>query len=676
MPVTQSRGDSRPARFNVKFQSASCYLWLNSSMKATSDWAFIADAKGTGVRKCQESCTVDWQWGAHDTRYVSIPMEPSDYRMNIHFPAICTRRFEVLMPVRMAKRVRECNVCGEAATKICSQCRCRHYCGQKCQRQDWRSHKQYCAKSTPRGKSEEVEALKKLWLGPCPEDEELQNAWKDFLQKAGGDTVNPMNMESVDLEKLEKLVMNAIKQGLPELSDRDVVGYPMHVVKQLGLLPSLPLRPDEFVVSYSTFGQMDSSTGKLLYCIACMSNRTELARAIGSCSGLPTAGDCESVLFTAMIKPMNGRVSRCGLPTSYLQIAGAPKRMKLCSHFWWSMALMWGSKQRQKRDDLLHWMMWTLVASMFKKGQEWNHFVAEDGLLLYLWMKGDSVSASPHTGIYRRFEMTRTFGRNAHAVFSVSTIAASFSLSFKCSQSWLDLLLKVSFSCHFHVIFCSSLWPKSFDFGAWPVVFSMRPRIWWVNALPATCWRQGRQLWRRGRGTRMWMADRWETPCIMYCVKWIQMGWLGRNALAKPSHWCVSCKLPVAVQDGYIDKDELYFVLDRVGTFKKAKWSLAEFLFHFVTENSSDILAASACCELWEGPICTRHWTNYWQAELRHDTEVFRPDCSKLVETGFAGLDTNSDGFVETWPNCNRQSWRLHMVLAMSRNHTLQCIPL
>lgn len=25
--------------------------------------------------------------------------------------------------------------------------------------------------------------------------------------------------------------------------------------------------------------------------------------------------------------------------------------------------------------------------------------------------------------------------------------------------------------------------------------------------------------------------------------------------------------------DGYIDKDELYFVLDRVGTFKKAKWS-------------------------------------------------------------------------------------------------------
>eukprot|EP00435_Cladocopium_sp_Y103_P069923 s412_g34.t1 len=207
----------------------------------------------------------------------------------------------------MAKRVRECNVCGAAATKICSQCRCRHYCGQKCQRQDWRSHKQYCAKSTPREKSEEIEALKKLWLGPCPEDAELQNAWKDLLQKAGGDPMDPMNMDSVDLEKLEKLVTNAMKKLLPEeLSDRDVVGYPMHVVKQLGLLPSLPLRHDEFVVSYSTFGQMDSSTGQLLYCIACMSNRTEQARAVGSCAGLPTASDCESVLFTAMIKPMPG----------------------------------------------------------------------------------------------------------------------------------------------------------------------------------------------------------------------------------------------------------------------------------------------------------------------------------------------------------------------------------
>ena len=29
-------------------------------------------------------------------------------------------------------------------------------------------------------------------------------------------------------------------------------------------------------------------------------------------------------------------------------------------------------------------------------------------------------------------------------------------------------------------------------------------------------------------------------------------------------------------KDGYIDKDELYYVLDRVGTFKKAKWPLSQ----------------------------------------------------------------------------------------------------
>lgn len=34
------------------------------------------------------------------------------------------------------------------------------------------------------------------------------------------------------------------------------------------------------------------------------------------------------------------------------------------------------------------------------------------------------------------------------------------------------------------------------------------------------------------------------------------------------------CSLP---EDGYIDKDELYFLLDRVGTFKKAKWSWSQF---------------------------------------------------------------------------------------------------
>ena len=36
------------------------------------------------------------------------------------------------------------------------------------------------------------------------------------------------------------------------------------------------------------------------------------------------------------------------------------------------------------------------------------------------------------------------------------------------------------------------------------------------------------------------------------------------------------CSLP---EDGYIDKDELYFLLDRVGTFKKAKWSWSQFLW-------------------------------------------------------------------------------------------------
>ena len=51
-------------------------------------------------------------------------------------------------------------------------------------------------------------------------------------------------------------------------------------------------------------GQMDSTTGQLLYCIACMSNRTEQVRAMGTCGGVPTPSDCESVLFAGMIKPM------------------------------------------------------------------------------------------------------------------------------------------------------------------------------------------------------------------------------------------------------------------------------------------------------------------------------------------------------------------------------------
>eukprot|EP00438_Fugacium_kawagutii_P022500 Skav233630 [mRNA] locus=scaffold492:79556:80362:- [translate_table: standard] len=209
----------------------------------------------------------------------------------------------------MAKRSRACNVCGEAASKICSQCRCRHYCGQKCQRQDWRNHKQYCSKPKRGKKSDQIEDLKKMWLqekafaGPSDEDD-LQNTWNEFLQKAGG---SDANLDDVNLEILEKNVVDAIKESFPaELTDRDIVGYPMDVVKQLGLLPSLPLRHDEFVLSYSTFGQMDSVTGQLLYCICCMSNMTEMARAVGTCEGVPSVHDCESVLFTAMIKPMPG----------------------------------------------------------------------------------------------------------------------------------------------------------------------------------------------------------------------------------------------------------------------------------------------------------------------------------------------------------------------------------
>ncbi len=199
----------------------------------------------------------------------------------------------------MAKPLRACNVCGEPATKVCSRCKCRHYCAETCQRRDWRSHKQYCSK--PGGKSEQIQALKTLWLGSHGDEE--STIWEDLLRKAGGSS--DTNWESVDLEKLEQTVLNAIKERLPdELVDRDLVGYPMDVVKQLQILPSLPLFDDEFVMSYSTFGQMDSTTGQLLYCIACMSNRTEQVRAMGTSGGVPTLNDCESVLFAAMIKPM------------------------------------------------------------------------------------------------------------------------------------------------------------------------------------------------------------------------------------------------------------------------------------------------------------------------------------------------------------------------------------
>ena len=58
----------------------------------------------------------------------------------------------------------------------------------------------------------------------------------------------------------------------------------------------------------------------------------------------------------------------------------------------------------------------------------------------------------------------------------------------------------------------------------------------------------------------------------MCCVKSIQMEQLGCTAC--------HCKLDTFLvrhcEDGYIDKDELYFLLDRVGTFKKAKWSWSQ----------------------------------------------------------------------------------------------------
>ncbi|CAE7286374.1 unnamed protein product [Symbiodinium natans] len=198
----------------------------------------------------------------------------------------------------MASRV--CNACAQPATKICSRCRCRHYCSERCQREDWRSHKQYCRK--PPSKSEEIEALKHLWFGPGAATAESRDSWQRFLQHAGG-SCEPSDITKVDVQKLEKIVMDEIKARMPADLEPDPVGYPIHVVKQLRVLPSLPLMDDEFVMSFSTFGHMDHR-GHLLYCIMCMSNRTEQVRAVSTCSGAPTATECQSVLFTAMIKPM------------------------------------------------------------------------------------------------------------------------------------------------------------------------------------------------------------------------------------------------------------------------------------------------------------------------------------------------------------------------------------
>ena len=38
--------------------------------------------------------------------------------------------------------------------------------------------------------------------------------------------------------------------------------------------------------------------------------------------------------------------------------------------------------------------------------------------------------------------------------------------------------------------------------------------------------------------------------------------------------WAKTRTCSMYSEDGYIDKDELFFVLDRVGTFKKTKWCL------------------------------------------------------------------------------------------------------
>ena len=132
---------------------------------------------------------------------------------------------------------------------------------------------------------------------------------------------------------------------------------------------------------------------------------------------------------------------------------------------------------------------------------------------------------------------------------------------------------------------------------------------------------------------------------------------------AKPQSQATMCRLRVAVQDGYIDKDELYFVLDRVGTFKKAKWSLAEFLSILWQKICRRFFQAICMFANCPGPICRRHWTNYWQAEL--STELWPVEtCWNGHETS-AGLDTNSDGFVETWPRSGKHTGNsaLHCIL-------------
>mmetsp|Transcript_106111 Transcript_106111/g.300029 ORF Transcript_106111/g.300029 Transcript_106111/m.300029 type:complete len:255 (-) Transcript_106111:225-989(-) len=193
----------------------------------------------------------------------------------------------------MAAEPRSCNVCGAPAAKLCSRCKCRHYCGPQCQRSDWRSHKQYC--EPPQTVAARVKALERTWLN----DGGDQDSWQLMLRAS-----RDGNAE-VDPEKLQDIMIEAVKaQCPPEIFDEDEVGYSLDMVKQLGVLPSLPLVDDCFVMSFSTFGHMEQDTGELLYCTACFSNRTEQMRATSTTSGVPTVADCQSVLFAAMIKPI------------------------------------------------------------------------------------------------------------------------------------------------------------------------------------------------------------------------------------------------------------------------------------------------------------------------------------------------------------------------------------
>ena len=165
--------------------------------------------------------------------------------------------------------------------------------------------------------------------------------------------------------------------------------------------------------------------------------------------------------------------------------------------------------------------------------------------------------------------------------------------------------------------------------------------------------------------TPTWLTDLTGEKHLASCTASSGFEWgdLAATLKAKPQSQATMCRLRVAVQDGYIDKDELYFVLDRVGTFKKAKWSLAEFLSILWQKICRRFFQAICMFANCPGPICRRHWTNYWQAEL--STELWPDGLSWNGHETSAGLDTNSDGFVETWPRSGNHTGNsaLHCIL-------------